>query len=78
MLRGRTGAGGSSYGRLERDAPATGGEQEQWLVGFLVRGAIAVAGGRVHLEGVKPFDGVIQGHGMKMGGAGVNAKNLKS
>ena len=47
---------------MERDAPATGGEQEQWLVGFLVRGAIAVAGGRVHLEGVKPFDGVVQVH----------------
>jgi hypothetical protein len=37
-------------------------------LGLLVRGAVAVAGGGVHLEGVEPFDGVVEGHGRKMGG----------
>jgi hypothetical protein len=38
------------------------GEEEQRLVGLLVRSAIAVAGGRVHLEVVEPVDGLIGIH----------------
>lgn len=35
------------------------GKQEQWLVLFLLRGAVAVARGRVHPKGVETFYGFV-------------------